>query len=113
MERPGVHGGMPGRRTKGPAAIAKRTRPRGRFMTRTAGDINMRVGVAKEIAPGERRVALVPESIDKLRAAGMSVFVERGAGVEAAFPDSAYVATSACGSIDPLPPRRSTPTPVR
>ena len=55
----------------------------------------MKVGVAKEIAPGERRVALVPESIDKLRAAGISVFVERGAGVEAAFPDSAYVEAGA------------------
>src|SRR5664280_2479058 len=64
-------------------------------MTRTAGEINMKVGVAKEIAPGERRVALVPESIEKLRAAGISVFVERGAGVEAAFPDSAYVEAGA------------------
>ncbi len=51
----------------------------------------MKVGVAKEIAPGDRRVALVPESIDKLRSAGISVFVERGAGAEAAFPDQAYV----------------------
>ncbi len=55
----------------------------------------MKVGVAKEIAPGERRVALVPEAIDKLRAAGISVFVERGAGAEAAFPDDAYVAAGA------------------
>jgi NAD(P) transhydrogenase subunit alpha len=55
----------------------------------------MKVGVAKEIAPGERRVALVPESIDRLRAAGISVFVERGAGVEAAFPDDAYVEAGA------------------
>jgi NAD(P) transhydrogenase subunit alpha len=64
-------------------------------MTRTAGDINMKVGVAKEIAPGERRVALVPESIDRLRTAGISVFVERGAGAEAAFPDNAYVEAGA------------------
>jgi len=55
----------------------------------------MKVGVAKEIAAGERRVALVPESIDKLRAAGISVFVERGAGTEAAFPDDAYVEVGA------------------
>src|ERR1035437_89909 len=64
-------------------------------MTRTAGDIDMKVGVAKEIAPGERRVALVPESIEKLRAGGRSVFVERGAGVEPACPDSAYVEAGA------------------
>jgi NAD(P) transhydrogenase subunit alpha len=51
----------------------------------------MRVGVAKEIAPDEQRVALVPESIQKLRDAGMTVAVERGAGVGAHFPDQAYV----------------------
>jgi len=79
----------------------------------------MKVGVAKEIAPGERRVALVPESIDKLRAAGISVFVERGAGVEAAFPDSAYVeagarivATSALYSNCDVILRINRPTPT-
>ena len=55
----------------------------------------MKVGVAKEIAPGERRVALVPESVEKLRAAGISVFVERGAGTEASFTDDAYAEAGA------------------
>jgi NAD(P) transhydrogenase subunit alpha len=55
----------------------------------------MKVGVAKETASGERRVALVPDSIDKLRTAGISVFVERGAGVEAAFPDEVYAEAGA------------------
>jgi NAD(P) transhydrogenase subunit alpha len=64
-------------------------------MTSTAGDIEMKVGVAKEIAPGERRVALVPESVEKLRAAGISVFVERGAGTEASFTDDAYAEAGA------------------
>jgi H+-translocating NAD(P) transhydrogenase subunit alpha len=50
----------------------------------------MKVGVAKESAPGERRVALVPESIGKLTAAGLDVLVEQGAGAGAAIPDSAY-----------------------
>ncbi len=50
----------------------------------------MKVGVAKESAPGERRVALVPESIGKLTAAGLDVHVEQGAGAGAAIPDSAY-----------------------
>src|SRR5450759_3252137 len=40
----------------------------------------MKVGVAKEIAPGERRVALIPETADKLRGAKLTVLVERGAG---------------------------------
>ena len=51
----------------------------------------MRVGVARETAPGERRVALVPETAGKLGAAGFDVVVEAGAGVAASFPDAAYV----------------------
>ena len=49
----------------------------------------MRVGVAKETAPGERRVALVPETVSRL-GAGVEVVVEQGAGDEAGFPDVAY-----------------------
>jgi NAD(P) transhydrogenase subunit alpha len=55
----------------------------------------MKVGVARETAPGERRVALVPDAIDKLRAADISVLVERGAGEAAAFPDDSYVEADA------------------
>ena len=50
----------------------------------------MKVGVAKETAPGERRVALVPEVLGKLRAAGLDILVERGAGAGAAILDAAY-----------------------
>jgi NAD(P) transhydrogenase subunit alpha len=50
----------------------------------------MKVGVAKETAPGERRVALVPEVLGKLQAAGLDVLVETGAGAGSAIPDSAY-----------------------
>jgi H+-translocating NAD(P) transhydrogenase subunit alpha len=55
----------------------------------------MKVAVLKENAPGERRVALVPETVPKLMAAGAEVLVERGAGEEAWFPDSAYAQTGA------------------
>jgi len=55
----------------------------------------MRVGVAKETAPGERRVALVPETVGKLAAAGFDVVVEPGAGAAASFPDDAYTAAGA------------------
>ncbi len=51
----------------------------------------MKVGVAKETAPGERRVALVPEVLGKLKAAGLDILVEQGAGAGAAIPDQAYV----------------------
>jgi NAD(P) transhydrogenase subunit alpha len=51
----------------------------------------MNVGVARETAAGERRVALVPEALGKLTAAGLQILVEAGAGPRAAIPDSAYV----------------------
>src|SRR5919197_5069050 len=50
----------------------------------------MRLGVPKETAPGERRVALVPEAVGRLVGAGFEVAVERGAGEAAAFPDEAF-----------------------
>ena len=50
----------------------------------------MKVGVVRETAPGERRVALVPEALAKLTAAGLEVLVEQGAGKGALIPDSAY-----------------------
>ncbi|MEP7176491.1 MAG: Re/Si-specific NAD(P)(+) transhydrogenase subunit alpha [Gemmatimonadales bacterium] len=50
----------------------------------------MRIGVPKEIAPGERRVALVPESCKKLIQAGYAIGIEAGAGVPAGYPDAAY-----------------------
>jgi H+-translocating NAD(P) transhydrogenase subunit alpha len=50
----------------------------------------MKAGVVKETAPGERRVALVPDAVAKLGAAGIEVLVERGAGEGAWLSDSAY-----------------------
>jgi len=50
----------------------------------------MKIAVVKEYAPGERRVALVPETVPKLVAAGAEVLVENGAGEAAWFPDSLY-----------------------
>ena len=55
----------------------------------------MRVAVPKETTPGERRVALVPETISKLREAGFSAAVERDAGSSAGFRDSDYSAAGA------------------
>jgi NAD(P) transhydrogenase subunit alpha len=50
----------------------------------------MRIGVPRETAAGERRVALVPEVVGKLAPAGFEVLVQRGAGEAASFPDAAY-----------------------
>ncbi len=50
----------------------------------------MKAAVVKETAPGERRVALVPEGVTRLRPAGVEVLVERGAGEGAWLSDSLY-----------------------
>jgi NAD(P) transhydrogenase subunit alpha len=50
----------------------------------------MNVGVPRESIEGEHRVALVPELVHKLTAAGLCVCVEKGAGLEAGFSDSDY-----------------------
>ena len=50
----------------------------------------MRIGVPTETAPGERRVALVPEIVRKLVQAGHEVVLEPGAGGEAGIPDADY-----------------------
>jgi H+-translocating NAD(P) transhydrogenase subunit alpha len=50
----------------------------------------MRIGVPKETAEGERRVALVPEVARKLTGSGLDVVVERGAGAEAMIPDGQF-----------------------
>jgi len=55
----------------------------------------MRVAVPREAAPGERRVALVPESIGRLTGAGFEIAVERGAGAAAGFTDEAYAEAGA------------------
>jgi NAD(P) transhydrogenase subunit alpha len=55
----------------------------------------MKVAVVKESAPGELRVALVPEAIAKLRKAGLEVLVESGAGDGSWFPDGAYLEAGA------------------
>jgi H+-translocating NAD(P) transhydrogenase subunit alpha len=54
----------------------------------------MKVVVPRETAPGERRVALVPESVRRL-GGSFAVVVEGGAGIAAGFPDSDYAAAGA------------------
>jgi NAD(P) transhydrogenase subunit alpha len=61
----------------------------------------MRITVLKETAAGERRVALVPETVGRLVKAGHQVAVEQGAGTLAAFPDAAYEAAGARLAADP------------
>ena len=55
----------------------------------------VRIGIARETAPGERRVAITPETCRKLVALGAAVTVERGLGRHAHFADDAYAAAGA------------------
>src|SRR2546422_6988425 len=55
----------------------------------------MKIGVPKETAANERRVALTPDVAGRLVKAGLSVVVERGAGDAASFGDDAYGAAGA------------------
>jgi NAD(P) transhydrogenase subunit alpha len=50
----------------------------------------MKIGVPKEIRPGERRVAATPESVGRLVKLGFEVMIQKDAGEGAAFPDSQY-----------------------
>src|SRR5215468_7222235 len=61
----------------------------------------MKVGVPRETAPGEHRVALVPESVQRLAGSGFEIALERGAGDAASFPDPAYEEAGAAIVEDP------------
>jgi NAD(P) transhydrogenase subunit alpha len=60
----------------------------------------MRIGVPKETAAGEHRVALVPEVVGKLKAKGLDVVVQSGAGDDALLTDAAFAEAGAKISSD-------------
>ncbi|WP_340268117.1 Re/Si-specific NAD(P)(+) transhydrogenase subunit alpha [Sphingobium mellinum] len=55
----------------------------------------MKIGILKETAPDERRVAGTPETVKKFKALGADVAVETGAGLTASIADADYVAMGA------------------
>src|SRR5881296_158319 len=61
----------------------------------------MRIVVPKESAPGERRVALAPESCKKLIQAGYEIAIEAAAGEAAGFADAAYRELGGAVESDP------------
>jgi len=62
----------------------------------------MVIGVPKETVAGERRVALVPELVPKLKEAGLEVRLEPGAGQSAGHPDGSYLEKGAQMAPDVL-----------
>jgi NAD(P) transhydrogenase subunit alpha len=55
----------------------------------------MKIGIPKETAPGEKRVALIPETVKKLAAKKIETVVEAGAGMASSFSDEEYKAAGA------------------
>jgi NAD(P) transhydrogenase subunit alpha len=55
----------------------------------------MRIAVARELEPGETRVAATPETVKKMQALGADVAVERGAGANAGIPDAEFTTAGA------------------
>ena len=55
----------------------------------------MLIGVPKETAAGETRVAITPETVKKLKSQGHEICVERGAGLAASVTDEAYAEVGA------------------
>ncbi|MBA3597082.1 MAG: Re/Si-specific NAD(P)(+) transhydrogenase subunit alpha [Methylibium sp.] len=55
----------------------------------------MRIGIPRETAAGETRVAVTPETVKKLKAQGHTLAVQSGAGVAASVTDEAYTAAGA------------------
>jgi NAD(P) transhydrogenase subunit alpha len=58
------------------------------------------LGILKESAPGETRVALLPESLKSLIAQGIAITVESGAGTAAGASDQAYIGAGATVTTD-------------
>jgi NAD(P) transhydrogenase subunit alpha len=67
----------------------------------------MRIGVPKETAAGEHRVALVPEVVSKLQAKGIEVLVQAQAGADAMLTDAAFKDAGAQIATDPAEVWRS------
>jgi len=57
--------------------------------------MGLTIGVPREVFPGEKRVATVPDVVEKLIKLGFRVSVESGAGAAANFDDASYVAAGA------------------
>ena len=55
----------------------------------------MKIGALRESDSNESRVALVPETVERLVKTGHEVFIENGAGIAAGFPDQAYAKAGA------------------
>jgi NAD(P) transhydrogenase subunit alpha len=58
------------------------------------------IGVPKEIAPGEKRVAIVPEVVKKFKSLGANICMEKGAGEDSLFRDENFDAINIAANSD-------------
>jgi NAD(P) transhydrogenase subunit alpha len=76
-------------------SASKARAPEGGTASGALGFPRVKIGVPKETAEGERRVALVPDAVGRLVANGLDVLIERGAGAAAYFGDDMYAEAGA------------------
>lgn len=55
----------------------------------------MQIGILKENFPNEKRVALIPPSVEKLKNKGFEIHIEKGLGETIQVPDEAYIKVGA------------------
>ena len=60
----------------------------------------MKLGIVKEVHPGEKRVAASPQVVARLAKRGFDTIIEPGAGTAAKFPDAAYIEAGATIAAD-------------
>ncbi|MGN8226229.1 alanine dehydrogenase [Gracilimonas sp. BCB1] len=61
-----------------------------KHLMRSKSEVSLKIGLPKEISFDERRVSLTPGGVSILRANGHEIFIEKGAGEDANFPDREY-----------------------
>ncbi len=61
-----------------------------KHLMRSKSEVSLKIGLPKEISFDERRVSLTPGGVSILRANGHEIFIEKGAGEAANFPDREY-----------------------
>src|SRR5262245_48162181 len=59
----------------------------------------MRIAVAREVDPGENRVAATPDTVKKLKSLGADIVVEPGAGLKSGIPDTDFTAAGAALAV--------------
>ncbi|MCP9292358.1 alanine dehydrogenase [Gracilimonas sediminicola] len=61
-----------------------------KHLMRSKSEVSLKIGLPKEISFDERRVSLTPGGVSILKANGHEIFIEKGAGEDANFPDREY-----------------------